>query len=151
MLSSTDVVKNINVRPMDPEDLSSVIEIDRETTGLQRALTYRDQINTYLGGELSLSYVAESGNEIVGFMLGRVRDLRHGIYEGAWIEVVGVRNAYKRRGIGQKLLTAFEEGCRKRGVKTIHIVVDAADPEIKPFVESVGFREGPQVHLQKQI
>ncbi len=151
MQTQAEIVKNITIRPMEVEDISDVMEIDRKTTGLQRAVTYRDQVNVYLGGELSLSYVAEVDDKVVGFMMGRIRNLRHGIYEGAWLEMVGVDPAYKRRGVGKRLLEAFQEGCQRKSAKVIHIVVDSADPEIKPFVESFGFRAGPQIHMQKRL
>ncbi|MBI4321519.1 MAG: GNAT family N-acetyltransferase [Chloroflexi bacterium] len=142
---------DITVRPMEEDDISGVLEIDRKTTGGSRALTYQDQVNIYLGGELSLSYVAERDGRIVGFVLGRIRNLRYGIYEGAWFEMIGVDPEYKRQGIGRQLLTAFLAGCRERKVKQVHLVVSSQDREIKPFIEAIGFTPGEQIHYVKRL
>ncbi len=141
----------ITVRPMEPDDIGDVLEIDRKTTGERRALTYRDQVNSYLGGELSLSYVAERDGRIVGFLLGRIRDLQQGVYEGAWMEIIGVHPECKRQGIGRLLLAAFSDGCRERGAKEVHAVVDSRDNDIRPFIKAVGFLPGQQIHYIQRL
>lgn len=116
MERTVQVTSGVRVRPMEVEDIDGVLDIDRRTTGLNRATTYRDQIDSYLGGDLALSYVAELDGRVVGFVLGRIRDLRHGIYEGAWIEMIGVAPDCKRQGIGRVLLDGFFGGCRERAL-----------------------------------
>jgi hypothetical protein len=49
----------VNIRHMEPEDIAGILAIDREISGQQRALTYRDLVRDYLGGEFDFSFVAE--------------------------------------------------------------------------------------------
>lgn len=140
----------VSVRAMEPDDIGDVMEIDRLSGG-RRAITYQDQINFYLGGELGLSYVAESDGRVVGFLMGRILERRYAPYVGAWVEILGVLPDMKRQGIGQVLLQAFLEGCRQNGVQDIHAVASIRDTEVKPFLERFGFKEGELVHLHKKV
>ncbi len=72
----------------------------------------------------SLWWIAESDGEIAGILYGEVkRDPNQG-----WVDVVGVRPAFRRRGIAEALLkTAFAEFFR-RGERKIGLGVDAESP-----------------------
>lgn len=143
-------VQNVTVRAMEPDDIPYVMEIDRMAAG-RRAITYQDQISSYLGGELGLSYVAEMDDRVVGFLMGRLLERRYAPYVGAWVEILGVEPDLKRRGIGRRLLEAFLEGCREKGIQDVHAVASVRDAEVKPFLEAFGFKEGELVHLHKRL
>jgi mycothiol synthase len=72
----------------------------------------------------ALWWVAADGDEIAGVLIGEQRrDPGQG-----WIETVGVRRPYRRRGIAEALLkTAFAELFR-RGERRIGLGVDAESP-----------------------
>jgi GNAT superfamily N-acetyltransferase len=150
-MSSAVRVQEVTVRPMEMDDIGQVMEIDRKAAGGRRALTYQNQVNAYLGGELGLSYVAEEGGKVVGFIFGRLLERRYGPYEGAWVEILGVEPDRKRQGVGRKLFEAFIAGCREKGVREVHAVASKNDQEVKPFLENIGFREGDLVHLHKSL
>jgi hypothetical protein len=40
----------VKIRPMEPEDISGILVVDRKISGAQRALTYRDLVQEALGG-----------------------------------------------------------------------------------------------------
>jgi mycothiol synthase len=80
-----------------------------------------------LGGETfdpTLWWVAADGDEIAGVIYGeQKRDPDQG-----WVEVLGVRPGYRRRGIAEALLkTAFAEFFR-RGERRVGLGVDAESP-----------------------
>lgn len=140
----------ITVRVMEPEDIPDVMEIDRKAAG-RRAITYQDQIDFFLGGELGLSYVAEIDGKVVGFIMGRILERRYTPYVGAWVEILGLLPDMKRMGIGTRLLGAFLAGCREKGVQDVHAAASVRDTEVKPFLEALGFREGELVNLHKRL
>jgi mycothiol synthase len=72
----------------------------------------------------TLWWVAADENEIAGVLFGEIkRDPDQG-----WVDVLGVRPAYRRRGIGEALLkTAFAEFFR-RGERKVGLGVDAESP-----------------------
>ena len=49
----------VRIRPMEHEDMDSILAIDRKITGVRRAVTYTELITGDLGGVLDLSIVAE--------------------------------------------------------------------------------------------
>src|SRR3989304_4655881 len=141
---------NLTVRAMEPDDISHVMEIDRLSGG-RGAITYQGQIDFFLGGELGLSYVAEMDGQVVGFLMGRILERRYAPYVGAWVEILGVAPELQRRGIGHRLLEAFLEGCRGKGIQEVHAVASIRDTVVKPFLETYGFKQGELVHLHKKL
>jgi hypothetical protein len=43
---------NVEIRPMEPEDISGILVVDRKISGVQRALTYRDLVREAPGGQI---------------------------------------------------------------------------------------------------
>ena len=72
----------------------------------------------------TLWWVAEAQGEVAGVLVGE----QHRDPDQGWIEIVGVRRAYRRQGIAEALLkTAFAEFFR-RGERRIGLGVDAESP-----------------------
>jgi mycothiol synthase len=70
----------------------------------------------------TLWQIAWNGDEVAGFSLNRYR------MGNGWIRTLGVRRAWRKRGLGQAiLLRSFAEFYR-RGTKTIGLGVDAENP-----------------------
>ena len=130
------------IRPMEPEDISSVLEIDRKISGTQRAVTYTDLITGDLGGVLDLSFVAEVGGQVVGFILARHAYIGEPVVEVGLVHILGVAPTYWRQGIATKLVNALRERCRSKGIKTLRIMVNERDSQLKGFFEHMGFRRG---------
>ena len=67
----------------------------------------------------SLWFLAMDGGEIAGMLLCKT------VAGEGWVDVVGVRRPWRRRGLGLSLLRhAFRE-CRRRGVRQVELSVDA--------------------------
>jgi len=71
-----------------------------------------------------LRFLAREGSEIVGICNVRPKD---GTDEGTgYIETLGVRRAWRRKGIAKALLLHAFEACRNRGMSKVALHVDAA-------------------------
>ena len=68
--------EEVKIRPMEPEDISGILEVDRKITGMQRALTYRDLVREALGGQIDMSFVAEIDDQFVGFFMAYLTYVR---------------------------------------------------------------------------
>jgi mycothiol synthase len=76
------------------------------------------------GHDATLALVAEAGGELAGVALCDWK--RNG--DWGWVQTLGVRPAWRRRGIGEALLrSAFAEFFR-RGERTVALQVDAQSP-----------------------
>jgi N-acetylglutamate synthase-like GNAT family acetyltransferase len=69
----------------------------------------------------------------------------------AWIEIIGVDPAYRRRGIAQKLDQQFAESAEDHGIKTIFTLVNSNQPEMQHFFSRLGFAHGKMLHYQKEL
>jgi N-acetylglutamate synthase-like GNAT family acetyltransferase len=136
----------INIREITDEDIEAVLAIDKKIVGDQRALTYKDPIDSYLGGEYSVSFVAEVNGKIVGFALARLRDTDTG-----WLQAVGIDPEYRHQRIGAKLVEAVAARCRSRGAKTLHTVARWRDWWMLSFLSSLEFSRGEMVDLQRTL
>jgi mycothiol synthase len=76
------------------------------------------------GFDPDLWHVATSGAEIVGFSVTRMRADSDGLTHG-YVGDLGVRPAWRGRGLGEALLTRSLETYRDRGVPYVTLDVDA--------------------------
>ena len=141
----------VTVRPMEPEDISAILEIDRKLSGVQRAVTYKGLITGELGGELDLSFVAETGGQVIGFILARHAYIGEPVVEAGLIQILGVDPDYQRLGIATKLVEAMLERCQARGLKWGRIMVNERDSRLQGFFVHLGFHHGQLVDYTKAL
>ena len=139
------------VRKMEEEDIESVLEIDRKITGFDRATTYTRTPTNYVGGELDISVVAEAEGKIVGFLLGRVTDSPYDVGDSYLLELIGVDPEYKRRGLGRRLVSAFEKACQEKGASSIRVLVSWHDWWLLSFLRSLEFSRGEMTEFVKPL
>lgn len=138
----------VKIRRIVEADLEAVKEIDRLLVGEERALSWPLSVETEL--ELyrpALSFVAEVGGKIVGFLLGDIRRERYGIGMGGWIDMIGVTPEYQHKGIGRRLMLGFWAECQRRYVRT-NVIVREDDEPLKRFLTSMGFRRGKLINFE---
>jgi mycothiol synthase len=83
-----------------------------------------------------LWFLAEAGGELVG------ATQCYPFLEGGWVQGIGVRPAWRRRGLGHALLAASLEAFWERGRSRVGLEVDAENPRAaKRLYERVGMRE----------
>jgi hypothetical protein len=76
--------QQVTIRHMTEDDISDVLSIDRALVGNRRVLTYADPVESYCGGNLAASWVAEIDDTLVRFPLCRVVEPGLGTIGGAW-------------------------------------------------------------------
>jgi ribosomal protein S18 acetylase RimI-like enzyme len=136
----------VEIREIMEEDLEAILELDRKLIGKQRAITYRNPIGTYLGGDFGLSFVAVDNKKIVGFVMGQIEGPGKG-----WIQTMAVDPEYRRHKIGIKLVEALLARFRSKGIDTVHIAASWRDAGMLSFLNSLGFTRGDMVQLEKTL
>jgi ribosomal protein S18 acetylase RimI-like enzyme len=145
--------KDIEVRNLEKRDLAAIVSMEERQTGVARPRYWEQRI------EMSeairphwTSLVAEIDNRVVGFILGRSGELEFGLPGTvAWIEIIGVDPAYRRRGVAQALVEKFAESAEDHGVRTIFTLITSNQSELQHFFSSLGFVHGKMLHYQKEI
>ncbi len=139
------------IRQIKEEDIEGVLAIDRKITGDDRALTYAPAPDSYVGGELQMSVVAEAEGQIVGFLLGRITDSPFGQADTALLLLLGVDPEYRRQGIGTRLVQVFTERCQQKEVRSMHVMVSWYDWWLLAFLRSLEFARGEMAEFIKTI
>jgi predicted N-acetyltransferase YhbS len=139
----------VKIRPMEPEDISGILEIDRKISGVQRAATYRDLVREVLGGQMDVSFVAEVNNHMAGFVLAYLTYVREQVSEACVIQIFGVDPAYGRQGIATKLIQTQIDECRKKGIKLVRVMLEERDNQLQTFFKSLGFDPGHYIDYSK--
>jgi ribosomal protein S18 acetylase RimI-like enzyme len=145
--------KDIYVRNMERSDLPAIVEMEERQTGVARPHYWEKRI------EMSeairphwASLVVEIDNRVVGFLLGRAGELEFGLPGTvAWIEIIGVDPAYRRRGVAQALVEKFAESAEDHGIRTIFTLITSNQTEMQHFFSRLGFVHGKMLHYQKEI
>ena len=151
MAKTVQTRSRVKIRDMRVEDLEGVLDIERETKEDSRAVTYAPVPDSCIGGEMSASVVAEQGDKIVGFVLGRVVSSPTELRSIAWIELIGILPEYQRKGIGKKMVESWKKRCRKKGINKVHVMVNWRDWWMLSFFESLGFCRGDLTDLQAEL
>lgn len=149
----TPMKKEIYVRSLEKRDLAAIVSMEERQTGVARPEYWEKRI------EISeairphwASLVAELDNRVVGFVLGRAGEFEFGLPGTvAWIEIIGVDPAYRRKGVAQELVRQFAESAEDHGIKTIFTLVNSQQNEMQHFFSRLGFVHGKMLHYQKDI
>ena len=147
---------NAQIREMVETDLARVYAIDQLLFGKERTPTWPFSFESYWNVyRPEIRFVAELGDEIVGFAVGNiveeehnqsVTSLRHTVSDFnkhrwiGWIDMIGINPAYQHRGIGRGLVDAFHAECKRRGA-VMRSVARESDDRLKSFLEAMGFRK----------
>lgn len=73
----------------------------------------------------------------VGFLMAYVHRQRHGAALHVMFDEIGVREAWRRRGVGRALLAALHDQMRESGIAEVWVLAD--NPEAQAFYESCGY------------
>jgi len=142
---------NVKIRPMEPEDISSILVVDQKISGVQRALTYRDLVREALGGQIDMSFVAEVDNQFVGFVMAHFTYVREQVSEACVIQIFGVDPKYQRQGIASKLIQALLDKCRSKKIKLARVMIDERDSELQGFFKRLGFDRDRYIDYSKTV
>ena len=141
----------IRIRPMEQQDIDAVFEIDKKISAVERAFTYADMIDGFIGGQIGWSFVAETDGQVIGFVLAAITYVPEQITEACTIQVVGVDPGYRKQGVARKLVEALVDSCRSRGLKMIRVMVDQHDSQLQGLFEALDFRRGRLIDYSRNL
>ena len=143
----------LSIRPVRRGDLDAVIEIDAMVTGIEKRdywnSLYRRYADAVATGQHFL--VAMSGDEVIGFVIGEVRDWEFGSPPCGWVFAIDVRPDARLAGTATQLLNAICEGFRKAGVSKVRTMLSRDNTLILSFFRSQGMMIGPFIPLEMDL
>jgi ribosomal protein S18 acetylase RimI-like enzyme len=144
---------SVYVRDVRREDIPAIVAVEDRTSGVSRPEYWakRYEIAEALHPRWA-SLVAEADGRVVGFLFGHEGELEFGLPGTvAWVEIIGVDPAYRRRGIAAKLMEAFVSNAEQNKIDAVLTLVDRKKPDMQGFFSKLGFEEGQMVYYQKPI
>ena len=128
---------DICIRPMIIEDYDDVYRLWTLTKGmgLNNLDDTKTGINIFLQRNPNTCFVAISHNEIIGTIISGHDGRRGYIYHTA------VSEKFRKKGIGQKLVTSSLSALKTEGINKVALVVFSKNKLGNLFWEKIGFRK----------
>jgi GNAT superfamily N-acetyltransferase len=143
----------LSIRPVRRDDLNAVIEMDAMVTGIEKRdywnSLYRRYADAVATGQHFL--VATVSGEVVGFVIGEVRDWEFGSPPCGWVFAIDVRPDARLGGTATGLLRAICQGFRKAGVSKVRTLLSRENTLILSFFRSQGMMIGPFIPLEMDL
>lgn len=141
--------EGIHVRHMTRDDLDDVIELINRTTDEATRVTF-DDLSPYDPGErLDLSFVAEAGDRIVGFVMAHLQYVYIPFVAVCLIHAIAVDPEYRRRGVGAALIRELSIFCHLQDINTIRALLREDDKDLRRFIEHLGFQPSSMVNWDR--
>lgn len=143
----------IEIRPVRRGDLDAVIEIDAMVTGMEKRdywnSLYRRYADAVATGQHFL--VAVARGQVIGFVIGEVRDWEFGSPPCGWVFAIDVRPDARLGGTATQLLQAICAGFRRAGVSKVRTMLSRDNTLILSFFRSQGMMIGPFIPLEMDL
>lgn len=143
----------VRIRPVRRDDLDEVIAIDTMVTGIEKLdywnSLYRRYADAVATGQHFL--VAEMGDEVIGFVIGEVRDWEFGSPPCGWVFAIDVRPDARLGGTATQLLQAICARFKKAGVSKVRTMLSRDNTLILSFFRSQGMMIGPFIPLEMDL
>ncbi len=133
-MSSDSHRNNILIRPFEIDDHPAATALWQTTAGIGlSASDTRENIAAYLKRNPGMSFVAASGETLIGAVLGGT-DGRRG-----YLHHLAVDPGYRGRGIGRDLVAHCLEAARQAGLPKCHLFLFRANRSGRAFWEHIGW------------
>lgn len=143
------VKEEVRIRRMTEADLEAIKQIDKRLVGKDRASTWLESVESvWFTHRPSLNFVAETGGQVIGFLLGDIRGAEYGLPFGGWVTMVGLLPEFQHRGIAKNLVEEFCEKCKENKVRA-RVIVREDDELLLKFCNYVGFKRGKLVSFER--
>lgn len=144
-MTATAAAEQLTIRALRPDDLAAVVAIDAAIEGRSRRRYIERRLQAAvrepaLHGQLAA--VDERG--VAGYILARVLEGEFGRSEtGLRLEMVGVRDGQRDRGIGRQLLDALTSWGARHGAHELSTTASWRNTGMLHWFDTMGFEMAP--------
>jgi GNAT superfamily N-acetyltransferase len=141
------------VRPVRRGDLDRIITIDATVTGVEKRKYWNAVYRRYgSSGQRERQFlVAQAAGEVVGFVIGEVRDWEFGSPPCGWVFAIDVKPDVRLSGVGTQLFEAICAAFRKAGVRKLRTMLSRDNTLLLSFFRSQGMTAGPLIPLETDL
>ena len=141
------------IRPVCRGDLNAVIEMDAMVTGIAKRDYWNSLYKRYADAVATGQHflVATSASEVIGFVIGEVRDWEFGSPPCGWVLAIDVRPDARLLGAATQLLQAICQCFKRAGVNKVRTLLSRENTLILSFFRSQGMMIAPFIPLEMDI
>ncbi len=143
----------LSIRTVRRGDLKAVIELDALVTGNKKQSywnsLYRRHEEALVTGQHFL--VATLGTEVIGFVIGEVRDWEFGSPPCGWILAIDIRPDARLLGAATQLLQVLCQGFKRAKVSKVRTLLARENTLILSFFRSQGMMISPFIPLEMDL
>jgi GNAT superfamily N-acetyltransferase len=132
-------------------DVDQISKIVKAVTKKKASPGFKKMVIEYLDTKGDTCLVAEIGGNLVGFILGAVKEYGFGVQKTGWIEVLGVHPRYMGTGVGRQLGQRLIAVFKKRGVRAVHTSVQWRSGDLLAFFGDLGFDRSDFITLELPV
>ena len=143
----------VTIRPVRRADLDSIIAIDTLVTGMEKRENWNSLFRKY-GREAAPGQhflIALKDGEVIGFVIGEVRDWEFGSPPCGWVFAIDVRPDARLGGTASVLLQAICAGFKRLGVTKVRTLLALDNTLILSFFRSQGMMIAPFIPLEMDL
>ncbi len=150
---ATALVGALQIRAVRRGDLDAVIEMDAIVTGLEKRDYWNSLYHRYANAVATGQHflVATLNEEVIGFVIGEVRDWEFGSPPCGWVFAIDVRPDVRLAGTATHLLHAICQGFKRVGVSKVRTLLSRENTLILSFFRSQGMMIGPFIPLEMDL
>jgi ribosomal protein S18 acetylase RimI-like enzyme len=147
----------IEIREMELDDLPAVYALGEKLFTAERwPNLYRTwdeyELVDFFSSDGEFCLVAETDDQIVGFVLGSLIEKRRSAWTYGWLVWVGIDPEVNRRGIGTRLLNQLTEQFIEDGARMMIVDTETENKEALQFFRKHGFGdEIEHVYLSRNL
>jgi ribosomal protein S18 acetylase RimI-like enzyme len=141
------------IRPVRRADMNQVIAIDATVTGLEKRKYWASVYRRYGSGQRDEKQflVALAQGQVVGFVIGEVRDWEFGSPPCGWVFAIDVQPQARLAGVGTRLLEAISASFRRAGLTKLRTMLARDNALILSFFRSQGMMAGALISLEMDL
>ena len=139
------------LRPLTPDDLDRVVEIDRAHSGRPRDGFFQKRLRAALREPDAFVYLgATAEGRLVGFAFARLLSGEFGTDRTvAILDAIAIEPGRQGTGLGRLLLDGMDEVLRHKNVGEIRSQLDWNNHALVRFLDGAGFRLAPRIVLAR--
>lgn len=142
---------DVTVRKMEERDIGQAANIHSRVLreGLTQDMGYaiEELFTAFIENSPDTCLVAEVDEEMVGFIVGSVKEWSFGVERSGWIEFIEVDPKFMGQGVGNKLGHRLLEYFKSEGIGSVYTSVKWDGADLIAFFKSIGFDKSEFINL----
>lgn len=141
----------VEIRTAQNDDLKGMILIQEAILQKKVAPEWVNMVTKHLAKPDSVSLVAVSHHDVMGFLLGEVHHGFFGLEQSGWIGMFGVDPKMMGQGVGRSLAQGAFSRFKAMGVLDIYTAVRWDSGDLLAFFKEIGFTLSNFINLKTRL